>query len=87
MTWNLENFQRPAAGTDPADYDRKLTQLVEIITAVAPDLLAVQEVLADPLDPAPASFQDLRTALTTTTGAAWNGIISSQPDQRGIRVG
>ncbi len=87
MTWNLENLQRPAAGGDIAGYRRKLAQLVDVIAGVDPDLVGVQEVLAAPTDLAPASFADLRQALTQQTGDNWNGVTSTRRDQRGIRVG
>lgn len=87
MTWNLENFQRPAVGGDTSAYDRKLAQLVQVIVAADPDLVGMQEVLARPLDLTPASFEDLCSALTTASGVLWHGVTSSRPDQRGIRVG
>lgn len=87
MTWNLENFQRPASSGDAAGYARKLSQLVAVVAGADPDLVGVQEVLAGPLDLAPGSFEDLRAALTAETGAMWHGISSTRPDQRGIRVG
>jgi propanediol dehydratase small subunit len=49
MTWNLENFERPAAtATDVARqrFARKLEQIAELITNAEPDLVGVQEVLA-----------------------------------------
>jgi endonuclease/exonuclease/phosphatase family metal-dependent hydrolase len=86
MTWNLENLQRPAATAEQAVKDRyasKLKQITELITTAAPDLLGVQEVLAQPHDRAPGVFNDLRDGL----GAGWNGCLSQRPDERGIRVG
>jgi Endonuclease/Exonuclease/phosphatase family len=86
MTWNLENFQPPAATADQTTKDRyhhKLEQIAALITTTAPDLVGVQEVLAPPDDLAPAAFADLHTAL----GAEWNGCLSQRPDERGIRVG
>jgi endonuclease/exonuclease/phosphatase family metal-dependent hydrolase len=86
MTWNLENFERPAADASQAARDRysaKLRQISELITGAGPDLVGVQEVLASPEDLAPQVFDDLRGAL----GAGWNGCLSQWPDERGIRVG
>lgn len=86
MTWNLENFGRPADDATQAVKDRftrKLKQISELITGAGPDLVGVQEVLADDNDLAPAVFNDLLAAL----GAEWNGCLSQLPDGRGIRVG
>jgi endonuclease/exonuclease/phosphatase family metal-dependent hydrolase len=86
MTWNLENFERPAANAADATNDRysqKLQQISELITSAGPDLVGVQEVLADPKNPTPPAFDDLRAAL----GAEWTGCLSPRPDPRGIRVG
>jgi endonuclease/exonuclease/phosphatase family metal-dependent hydrolase len=79
-TWNLENLFRPgdapAAPTSAAAYDAKLAALAETISALAPDLLAVQEV-GDP-----AALGDLASAV----GGAWHTALAD-PDGRGIRVG
>jgi endonuclease/exonuclease/phosphatase family metal-dependent hydrolase len=86
MTWNLENFERPAANAAEAvqkQYQDKLEQISELITGAAPDLVGVQEVLAGSGDLAPAVFDDLLAAL----GADWHGCLSQRPDDRGIRVG
>jgi endonuclease/exonuclease/phosphatase family metal-dependent hydrolase len=86
MTWNLENFQQPAATAEQDVKDRyqhKLQQLAALITSTAPDLVGVQEVLGAHDDLAPAAFDDLRAAL----GAGWTGCLSQRPDDRGIRVG
>jgi endonuclease/exonuclease/phosphatase family metal-dependent hydrolase len=86
MTWNLENFERPAAGAAQAAQDRyagKLKQISELITGAGPDLVGVQEVLASHDDLAPAVFDDLLAAL----GPGWTGHLSQRPDDRGIRVG
>ncbi len=86
MTWNLENFERPAANAEQAikdRYARKLKQISDLITAAGPDLVGVQEVLAHNDDLAPGVFDDLRAEL----GAGWNGCLSQRPDDRGIRVG
>jgi endonuclease/exonuclease/phosphatase family metal-dependent hydrolase len=86
MTWNLENFERPAANAEQAvqdRYSRKLQQITELITSAGPDLVGVQEVLADRKNLAPPVFDDLRAGL----GAEWNGRLSQRPDPRGIRVG
>ena len=86
MTWNLENFGRPADDAPQAakdQYSGKLGQISELIAGAGPDLVGVQEVLADPEDLAPQVFDDLLAAL----GAEWNGCLSGRPDERGIRVG
>src|SRR5947208_1674447 len=86
MTWNLENFERPAANATPAARERysdKLKQISELIASAAPDLVGVQEVLASQDDLAPQVFDDLIAAL----GHGWNGHLSQRPDERGIRVG
>jgi endonuclease/exonuclease/phosphatase family metal-dependent hydrolase len=78
MTWNLENFERPTANADQAvkdRYARKLQQITELITSARPDLVGVQEVLADPKNLTPPAFDDLRAAL----GAAWDGLLSQRP--------
>jgi endonuclease/exonuclease/phosphatase family metal-dependent hydrolase len=86
MTWNLENFERPAAGAPEAtreQYSGKLKQISELITGAGPDLVGVQEVLASDADLAPGVFDDLLKAL----GPGWTGCLSQRPDERGIRVG
>lgn len=86
MTWNLGNFERPAADAPEAARERysdKLRQISEVITGAGPDLVGVQEVLASNGDLAPQVFEDLLAAL----GPGWTGQLSQQPDQRGIRVG
>jgi hypothetical protein len=78
MTWNLENFERPAANADQAvkeRYARKLQQISELIISAGPDLVGVQEVLADHKSLAPQVFDDLREAL----GPEWNGCYPSGP--------
>lgn len=79
-TWNLENLARPGsaegAPDDQAAYDAKLGTLAATISDLAPDVLAVQEVL-DPL--ALADLVDL-------LGGTWHTALAD-PDQRGIRVG
>jgi endonuclease/exonuclease/phosphatase family metal-dependent hydrolase len=79
-TWNLENLFAPGAGdagpTTRTAYDAKLAALAATITALAPDVLAVQEV-----GPAPA-VDDLARAI----GGTWHVHVAA-PDGRGIRVG
>jgi len=79
-TWNLENFFAPgtseAAPATQAIYEAKVTALVSTITAIAPDVLAVQEI-----GPPPA-LDDLAAALPGTWYHA-----TANPDGRGIRVG
>jgi hypothetical protein len=86
MTWNLENFERPAANAEQAVKERyagKLQQITELITSTGPDLDGGQEVLADPKNLSPPAFDDLRQAL----GGEWTGCLSRRPDPRGIRMG
>lgn len=86
MTWNLENFERPAANATSAvreRYSDKLKQISELISGAGPDLVGVQEVLASHEDLAPQVLADLLAAL----GPEWNGRLSQRPDERGIRVG
>ena len=86
MTWNLENFARPAANAAQAArdrYARKLKQISELIQGAGPDLVGVQEVLADHEELSPPVFDELLAAL----GADWNGCLSQRPDDRGLRVG
>lgn len=75
MTWNVENFFVPAPA-DQAAYDVKLAELVEVVRAAAPDLLAVQEIGDE------QSFEDLRSAL------GWTGVLSTHFESpHTIRVG
>ncbi|OXM68635.1 endonuclease/exonuclease/phosphatase family protein [Amycolatopsis vastitatis] len=79
-TWNLENLFLPGDGDgrpDPATYDAKLKALHGTITAIGPDVLAVQEV-GDP-----EALKDLAARLT----GDWHTVCSQHPDSRGIRVG
>jgi endonuclease/exonuclease/phosphatase family metal-dependent hydrolase len=79
-TWNLENLYRPGGSYGPRSqdvYDRKLTYLTDRINAIAPDIIAVQEV-GDP-----AALEDLAARLADT----WEIALSTHPDPRGIRVG
>jgi endonuclease/exonuclease/phosphatase family metal-dependent hydrolase len=79
-TWNVENFARPGVldggPTTDAAYDAKLVSLADTITALGPDVLAVQEV-GDP-----AALQDLANKL-----AGYAHLATADPDGRGIRVG
>jgi predicted extracellular nuclease len=63
-TWNVQNFFRPDSGApdDEDAYQAKLASLAETIKAMAPDVLAVQEV-GDP-----EALADLATAV----GGPWN---------------
>lgn len=82
-TWNLENLFAPPAGaptTIEQAYEAKLATLSATISALAPDVLAVQEI-----GPPPA-IDDLAAALSTTTGDTWH-LKTAAPDGRGIRVG
>jgi endonuclease/exonuclease/phosphatase family metal-dependent hydrolase len=78
-TWNLENFFRPgdpAGPTDQGAYQAKLASLAAMVTSMAPDVLAVQEV-GDP-----EALADLAAAV----GGSWH-LQTANPDGRGIRVG
>jgi hypothetical protein len=75
MTWNVENFFTPQPA-DQAGYDAKLAELVDVIVASAPDLLAVQEIGDE------QSFQALATAL------GWTRVLSTRFETpHTIRVG
>ena len=79
-TWKLENFFRPGGEYGPRTkdvYQKKLTYMADRIDALAPDVVAVQEV-GDP------------NALTDLAGRLpeiWRTALSTRPDRRGIRVG
>lgn len=78
-TWNVENLFRPGADAGPdtaAVYAAKLDALAATITALAPDVLAVQEVGA------PQALTDLADRI----GGHWQTVLA-EPDRRGIRVG
>jgi endonuclease/exonuclease/phosphatase family metal-dependent hydrolase len=82
MTWNVENLFRPdhPSGFGPRDqqtYERKLSNLARTIQAVAPDVIALQEIGDED------AFGDLRRALS---GRYPYGRLSRLPDMRGIRV-
>lgn len=78
-TWNLENLFRPGddsnSGTE-ADYAKKLKSLAAIVSDLAPDVLAVQEV-GDP---------DALDYLASRLKGTWHTALA-EPDGRGIRVG
>jgi endonuclease/exonuclease/phosphatase family metal-dependent hydrolase len=79
-TWNLENLFRPGADAGPRDddeYDAKIARLARVVTGLAPDVLAVQEV-GDP-----EALADLARRLE----GEWRTQLSDFPDERGIRVG
>jgi len=79
MTWNVQNLFAPAT-TDRLDadaYQAKLAALAGLIDQVAPDVLAVQEIGADPV------LADLAAACTTK----FEHYLAGVPDGRGIRVG
>jgi endonuclease/exonuclease/phosphatase family metal-dependent hydrolase len=80
MTWNVENFfpsGTPSGPPTKAVYTRKLQRLAATISAVNPDVLAMQEVGG------PQPLADLQAALE---GKYPNSAISLHPDGRGIRV-
>jgi len=79
-TWNLENLFRPAVDGGPGDdaaYEAKLDSLAGVITGLAPDVLAVQEVGQ------PEALGDLKARLD----GRWHSETSAFADARGIRVG
>lgn len=78
-TWNVENLFRPGSDAGPSSdhaYDAKLTALADVIVALRPDVLAVQEVGE------PEALEDLARRL----GSGWSHALAD-PDGRGIRVG
>jgi endonuclease/exonuclease/phosphatase family metal-dependent hydrolase len=80
MTWNVENFfpvGNASGPTTKAVYGKKLAYLAKTITAVAPDVLALQEVGG------PSCLADLQNKLG---GPYKYSAISQYPDIRGIRV-
>jgi endonuclease/exonuclease/phosphatase family protein len=77
MSWNVENFFKPKPA-ERAAYDAKVAALATVITAAAPDLLALQEVGDE------ESFQALQNLL----GGSWSGILSTHFETpHTIRVG
>lgn len=79
MTWNVENLFRvgnPAGPETPDEFSQKLDRLAEVILALDPDVLALQEV-GD-------AFPDLEARLQ---GRYPHTRLSAHPDPRGIRVG
>ncbi len=82
VTWNVENLFRPdhpsgSGARDEQTYQRKLANLARTILAVAPDVVALQEVGDE------AAFDDLRRHLGNRYPYAR---LSRLPDMRGIRV-
>ncbi len=80
MTWNVENLfpvGHPSGPKTPQVYERKLQNLAHTILAIAPDVLALQEV-GDP-----TTFADLQRRLGDRYPYT---SLSSHPDARGIRV-
>lgn len=87
VTWNLENLFTPSSGGPPAPgrpteaaYAAKLETLTRVVAALAPDVLAVQEVGDE------QALDDLRTSLDGATSGGWVSRCSRVPDGRGIRV-
>jgi endonuclease/exonuclease/phosphatase family metal-dependent hydrolase len=80
MTWNIENLfpvGHPSGPKTQQLYERKMQNLAHTILAIAPDVLALQEV-GDP-----QSFADLQRRLGDRYPYT---NLSSHPDPRGIRV-
>jgi endonuclease/exonuclease/phosphatase family metal-dependent hydrolase len=81
MTWNVENLFLPGAPSGPESeevWQRKLTTLATTISAIAPDVLALQEIGS------PEAFDQLQVRVAADYP---HGRLSSAPDSRGIRVG
>jgi endonuclease/exonuclease/phosphatase family protein len=79
MTWNIQNLFPVGHQDGPAtqqDYDDKVTALAEVIDAVEPDVLALQEVGPEQV------LGDLNAACSIAFDHRLTGI----PDRRGIRV-
>lgn len=79
MTWNVENLFPVGHGDGPAtqqEYDDKVAALAEVIDAVHPDVLALQEVGPEQV------LADLNAACSIDFNHRLVGI----PDRRGIRV-
>src|SRR3954463_2569436 len=75
MTWNVENFFAPQPA-DQAAYDAKRAELVDVINAAAPDLLAVQEI------------GDEQSFLALGSELGWTGVLSTHFETpHTIRVG
>lgn len=78
MTWNVENLFLPVDDAGQDAYDAKLDALAAVVTAQAPDLLALQEVGDE------ESFENLRARL----GPDWKGQLATHFDPgHAIRVG
>jgi endonuclease/exonuclease/phosphatase family metal-dependent hydrolase len=81
MTWNVENLfpaGHPSGPVSPEIYEQKMRNLAMTILAIAPDILALQEI-GDP-----GTFADLQGRLGDRYPYT---MLSSHPDVRGIRVG
>lgn len=87
VTWNVENLFVPARAGEPDDgrpseaaYVAKLETLTAVVGALAPDVLALQEVGDE------EALDDLRASLELATSGGWVCRSSRAPDSRGIRV-
>jgi hypothetical protein len=79
MTWNVQNLFPVGQADGPAtqqEYDDKIAGLAEIINAVAPDVLALQEVGPEQV------LADLNAACSID----FDNRLTGTPDDRGIRV-
>ena len=79
-TWNVQNLFPAGSADGPNtqnDYDDKLNALAGTVQALAPDVLALQEI-GDT-----ACLEDLLGRV----GGTWHTAVSTHPDPRGIRVG
>jgi endonuclease/exonuclease/phosphatase family metal-dependent hydrolase len=81
MTWNVENLFRPGAASGPrttAEYEAKLQSLSDVILAIEPDVLGLQEI---------GDLEALSALQDRLDGRYPHEYISQSPDRRGIRVG
>jgi len=79
MTWNIQNLFPMGHGDGPTtqqEYDDKVAGLAEVINAVAPDVLALQEVGPEQV------LADLNAACSID----FDNRLAGLPDIRGIRV-
>jgi hypothetical protein len=79
MTWNIQNLFPVGHDEGPAtqqEYDDKIGGLAEVIDAVGPDLLALQEV----------GPEQVLADLNAACGIDFDNRLVGIPDSRGIRV-
>ncbi|MFC5381382.1 endonuclease/exonuclease/phosphatase family protein [Aquipuribacter nitratireducens] len=83
VTWNVENLFSPGGEDTPSpeEHAATLETLTGVVAALAPDVLAVQEIGDE------RALDDLTASLRAATGGDWVSRASRAPDSRGIRVG